>query len=198
MNLRASLLAQMQESIALKTRLCADTILLDGIEQAISVLTDCYFAGGKLLIAGNGGSAADAQHMAAELVCRYKRERPGLPAIALSTDTSAVTAWSNDYEYASYFTRSVQAFGKPGDVFLGITTSGTSRNIVLATKQARALGLRTIGLLGRTGGDMKEIVDVPLVVPHTDTARIQEAHIMLIHLLCEEVEKSWALAQGPR
>ena len=150
-----------------------------------------FAAGGKLLVAGNGGSAAEAQHMAAELVGRFEIDgRPGLPAIALCADSAFVTAWSNDFGYADVFARQVEAFGRPGDVFVAFSTSGASANLVRALKTARAGGLRTLALLGRDGGAMRALSDLSLVVPSDSTPRIQEVHQLLLHQICALVEEA--------
>jgi D-sedoheptulose 7-phosphate isomerase len=145
-------------------------------------------AGGKLLIFGNGGSAADAQHIAAELAFKMGRERQALPAIALTTDSSLLTAISNDRSFDFVFARQIQALGRAGDIALAITTSGNSANIIEAVKQARALEIKTIGLLGNTGGKVASLVDLPLIVPHTQTPRIQEVHIAVSHIICQLIE----------
>lgn len=144
--------------------------------------------GGKILLFGNGGSAADAQHFAAELVGRYLRERPALPALALSTDTSALTAIGNDYGFHRVFARQVEALAKPGDAAVGISTSGNSSNVLEGLREARRRGCRTAALLGRDGGAIAPEVEVALVFPSSDTPRIQEAHAVLIHILCALVE----------
>lgn len=149
-------------------------------------------AGKKILIAGNGGSAADAQHFAAELVGRFLAERRPLPAVALTTDTSALTAIGNDYGFDRIFSRQVEALAQPGDIFFGISTSGHSANILAATESARQSGCTTIGLLGRDGGRIAALVDLALVVPAQETPHIQEVHIMIIHLLCALVDRRFA------
>lgn len=146
--------------------------------------------GGKVLVFGNGGSAADAQHLAAELVGRYLYDRPGLPAMALTTDTSALTAIGNDMGYETVFRRQVEAHGRKGDVAIGITTSGRSRNVVDAMRTARERGLVTIALTGGGGGLLKDAVDYLLDAPSTDTPRIQEMHGLVVHLLCQIVEET--------
>ncbi|WP_104757974.1 D-sedoheptulose 7-phosphate isomerase [Helicobacter salomonis] len=166
-------------------------ILSQDIEKAALLLVETLERGNKILICGNGGSAADAQHFAAELTGRYKRERVGLPAIALSTDTSALTAIANDYGYSKVFARQVEALGKPGDYLVGISTSGNSENVLLALQRGKELGLGTLGLSGHQGGKMRALCDCLLVVPSTDTPRIQEMHILLIHLLCDAIEKAF-------
>ena len=144
--------------------------------------------GGKILLFGNGGSAADAQHFAAELVGRYLKERPGLPALALSTDTSALTAIGNDYGFDRVFARQVEALARPGDAAVGISTSGNSPNVLEGLREARRRGCRTLALLGRDGGAIAPEVETALVYPAAETPRIQEAHAVLIHLLCALVE----------
>lgn len=157
--------------------------------DALAILLESFRAGNKLLICGNGGSAADSQHIAAELTGRYKKEREGIPAIALSTDTSALTAIGNDYGFEHIFARQVQALATKGDVLLGISTSGHSQNILLALESAKKLGCKTIGFSGKGGGAMKALCDVNLIIPSDDTPRIQEMHILLGHILCQLIEE---------
>ncbi|BCD62724.1 D-sedoheptulose 7-phosphate isomerase [Nitratiruptor sp. YY08-26] len=145
----------------------------------------------KIMLCGNGGSAADAQHIAAELVGRFKKERRGLPAIALTTDTSALTAIGNDYGYAQVFARQVEALGKRGDVLIAISTSGESENVLRAVEVARAQECKVIGLLGKDGGRIKDLCDVSIVVPVHDTPRIQEMHILIGHILCALIDESF-------
>lgn len=159
------------------------------IKKAAFSLSECIFTGGKILFCGNGGSAADAQHFAAELSGRYKRERVPLAGIAISTDTSALTAIGNDYGYEYVFSRQVQALANPLDALFAISTSGNSTNVINALKAARSIGCRTIGLSGKDGGAMNELCDINLVIPSNDTARIQEAHILIIHILCDIIER---------
>ena len=178
-----------------KHRLVADALLAsfaDPIEQAARRLIECYRAGGKLLVMGNGGSAADAQHFAAELVGRYMLERPAYPAIALSTDTSILTAVANDYGYPDVFRRQVEAHARPGDVVVGISTSGNSENVCRALALAKERGAVTIALGGGDGGRMKSLADIALIAPSKETPRIQEAHITIIHILCDLVEAALA------
>ena len=182
---------QIRESIETKEKILASKEILDNLEQTVLEIDKCLQAGNKVLIAGNGGSAADAQHFAAEIVGRYKKERKGYPAIALTTDTSIITALANDYSFDSIFSRQVEALGKQGDVFLGISTSGNSGNIIEAVKKAKEMGVKTICLLGRDGGELKDISERCIIVPSDNTARIQESHIMLIHVICETVEKNF-------
>ncbi len=162
----------------------------DAIAKATQIIVDTFKNGNKLLVAGNGGSAADAQHMTGELVCTFQnRNRKGLPAICLHGDTSALTAWANDFSYDSFFARGVEAYGARGDVFFAITTSGNSKNLINAVLKAKELGMKTIGLLGKGGGKMRALCDAEIIVPHDDTARIQEAHHVIYHTVCQIVEK---------
>lgn len=161
-----------------------------GLERLASDVLAAWQAGGKLLICGNGGSAADSQHLAAELAGRYRRTRPGWAAVALTTDTSALTAISNDFGFEQVFARQVEALGRAGDVLLVISTSGHSANCVQAVRRGRELGLVCHGLLGRDGGNLAGEVDHALVAPADDTPRIQELHLILIHALCELLEEA--------
>lgn len=158
------------------------------IDAAARVLVDALESGGKVILFGNGGSAADAQHIAAELVGRFKRERAGLPAIALTTDTSALTSIANDYGFERVFARQVEALARPEDVVVAISTSGESPNVLAGVAAAAKLGCATVGLTGRDGGRLGKAVTVHLNVPHDDTARVQEAHITLGHVLCACVD----------
>jgi D-sedoheptulose 7-phosphate isomerase len=182
----ASVRAAFEDSIAAKRATlaaCAGAIAAAG-ERVI----ECFRADHKLLAFGNGGSASDAQHLCAELAGRYVRERPGLPAIALTANTSDLTAIGNDYGYDHVFARLVEAHGRAGDVAVAISTSGNSRNVLDAVAVARQRGLATIGLAGRGGGKLAGAVDIPIVVPSDRTPRIQEAHIAIIHVLCELID----------
>jgi D-sedoheptulose 7-phosphate isomerase len=166
----------------------ADTELQASLVKAVEKCAASLNQGGKLLFAGNGGSAAEAQHFSAEMVGRFLKERRPLPSIALNTDTSAITAIGNDYGYEQVFARQVEALGQPGDVLIALSTSGRSANIVAAMKAARAKGLATIGLTGLHPRDMGELADIALKVPSTHTPQIQEGHLVLGHLLCGMVE----------
>lgn len=162
----------------------------DNLINIIDVITNSLKNGGKVMIAGNGGSAADSQHFAAELVGRFMKERKGLPAIALTTDTSILTSIGNDYGYDYIFKRQIEALGKSGDVFIGISTSGNSKNIVAAVEEAKKRNIITIGLIGCDGGKLKILCDYNITFPYKETARIQEHHLMTYHLICEFVEKN--------
>ncbi len=165
------------------------------VEVAAKLCIDCLKNGNKILLFGNGGSAADAQHIAAELVGRYKTERKGLAAIALTTDTSALTAISNDYGYNRVFDRQVEALANTGDVAIGISTGGTSANVASALKLAKDLDCKTIGFSGRGGGEMNELCDINIVVPAQDTARIQEMHIVIGHTICHLIDLAFSEAK---
>jgi D-sedoheptulose 7-phosphate isomerase len=158
------------------------------ISRAVDLLVDRLSKGNKLLVCGNGGSAADAMHICAELVGRFLKERRALAAIALNTDPVILTAWSNDYSYESVFARQVEALAKPGDIVWGISTSGNSKNVLAALKTARELGASTMALTGQGGGAIAEYADVLLAVPLSVTARIQEVHTVTYHIICEAVE----------
>ncbi len=160
----------------------------DALEQSAKTILESLKNGNKFLLAGNGGSAGDAQHIAAELTGRYKKERPGIKAIALTTDTSAITAIGNDYGYDYIFSRQLDALGVNGDVFLGISTSGNSKNIIEALTLAKERGITTIGLSGRDGGAMRSLCDINIIVPSDNTPRIQEMHILVGHTLCMLIE----------
>jgi len=175
-----------KETIAVQDACLSDNV--DRIAQAAQSLIEAIQAGKKVLIFGNGGSAADSQHMAAELVGRFQAERKAFPAIALTTDTSSLTALGNDYGFEKVFARQVEALGQTGDVVVAISTSGNSANVLAAVKQAKAQGMTVIALTGGTGGQLAEGVDTALIVPSDNTARIQESHAVIIHCLCELVE----------
>jgi len=166
-----------------------ESMLIPRISVAAEMLTNALGTGKKLLLMGNGGSAADAQHFAAEIVGRFRLERRGLPAIALSTDTSILTAIGNDYGFEAIFRRQVEALAVAGDVVIGISTSGSSKNVFTAMSLAREMGCLTIALLGRDGGTIKDIVDLDLTIPSQDTPRVQEGHVTIIHILCDLIEK---------
>jgi D-sedoheptulose 7-phosphate isomerase len=182
---------------AIRRQLQNHRAVIDAIERhltpAISavgdLLTEALAGGKKLLVMGNGGSAADAQHLAAEIVGRFRLDRRALPAIALTTDTSILTAIGNDYGFDMVFRRQVEALAAEGDVVIGISTSGSSANVRTALILAGEMGCRTVGMLGRDGGTIKDCVEIALTVPSDDTPRIQEGHITIIHIICDLVEK---------
>jgi D-sedoheptulose 7-phosphate isomerase len=176
----------LDESARVKTALRDEAPRIHRIALRIA---DAFRSGGRLYACGNGGSACDAMHLVEELVARYKRDRPGLPAHHL-LDAATLTCWANDYEFATAFRRQVEAMARPGDVLLAISTSGNSPNVLLAVEAARERGVVTVGLTGRDGGRMRALCDEALVVPCDATERIQEAHITVIHLLCELVERT--------
>jgi D-sedoheptulose 7-phosphate isomerase len=176
------------ESIAIKQLLLEDEFFLESLEKASVLVVDAIAGGGKVMFMGNGGSAADAQHLAAEFAGRYLMERRPLPAIALNVNASLLTAISNDYSFDLVFARQIEALGLACDVAVGLSTSGNSRNLLLAMESARNKGIFTIGLTGKTGGLLQHAVDVCLRVPSFETPRIQECHIMTGHILCEIVE----------
>ncbi len=163
-------------------------LLSDDIEKACALVCETLQNNKKVLLAGNGGSAADAQHIAAELSGRFVKERKALPGIALTVDTSALTAIANDYGYEHVFSRQVEALGQPGDLFIGISTSGNSKGILNALETAERIGCKTLGLSGRDGGKMNEICGLNIVVPSDITARIQEMHILIGHIICKAVD----------
>jgi phosphoheptose isomerase len=185
---------RLAESADLKRRVAESQA--ENIAQAARIMADALRRGNKVLFFGNGGSAADAQHLAAEFVGRFVRDRAALPALALTTDTSALTAIGNDYGFDLVFVRQVQALGQPGDVAVGISTSGRSPNVLSAVAAARARRLTTVGLVGGTGGPLADAVDLALVVPSESSARVQECHITVGHILCELVESALS-ADGP-
>ena len=169
-------------------RTVADTLSGDILEAANRIKV-CLKKGGKLILMGNGGSAGDSQHIAAELIGRFKKERKAIPAIALTVDTSSLTALGNDYGFETIFERQLEALAQKNDAVMGISTSGNSENVVRALKKAYALGAETIGLLGNNGGKIKEIANLSIVIPSNDTARIQEVHITIGHIICELIEE---------
>jgi D-sedoheptulose 7-phosphate isomerase len=178
---------RIQASVRVKQRFSQK--LIRNVALAAEKIGECHRGGGKLILLGNGGSAADAQHIACELVGRFLLERRALEAVALSTDTSILTCLGNDYGYDRIFERQIEACAKPGDVVVGISTSGNSPNVIRAVKRAKKAGCTTIGMTGRGGGKLKGMVDVLLNVPSEETPRIQESHILMGHIICELVER---------
>ena len=178
-----------EDSIAVKTKILNDEKLLELIKKVALETTKAYKEGKKTLLAGNGGSAADAQHIAGEFVSRFYFDRPGIPSIALTTDTSILTAIGNDYGYEKLFSRQVQAQGVEGDIFIGISTSGNSANIIEALKVCKEKGILSVGLTGESGGAMNELCDYCIKVPSSKTPRIQESHILIGHIICAILEE---------
>lgn len=177
---------------SIETKQAARETLADPIATAVERMTDAFKSGKKILSCGNGGSAADAQHFSAELVCRFERERPGLPAVALTTDTSALTAISNDYDYNEVFAKQVNALGLAGDILLAISTSGNSANVVRAIQAAHDKDLTVVAMTGRDGGKIAKLLrenDVEIRVPANSTARIQEVHLLTLHCLCHQIDE---------
>ncbi len=176
-------------SIDTKVQLLGDKNLVSNIEAVTKLCIDAFNRGNKVIFAGNGGSAADAQHLAAEFVSRFEYDRPGLPSLSLSTDTSMITAIGNDYGYENLFKRQLQAQSRPGDVFIGITTSGNSKNVVAAIEACKDLGVTSVALCGAVGR-VHEISDHVLAIPSRHTPRIQECHILIGHIICGLVEQA--------
>ena len=180
---------QIRSSYETKQKIYENEALIEIIEKVASKCVEIYRNGKKTIIAGNGGSAADAQHIAAELVGRYGFDRPSLPSLALTTDTSNLTAIGNDYGYDKVFSRQLEGMGQEGDIFIGISTSGNSVNIINAFESAKNKGIMTVALTGRDGGKMAQMADIAIVVPSNDTPRIQESHILIGHIICDIIEK---------
>ncbi len=178
-----------KESIEAKQSFLADPNQIFILQNVVEKIIDAYKTNKKLLCCGNGGSAADAQHMVAELVGRFKKERKPLNAIALTTNTSILTALANDYSYEDVFSKQVEAYGEEGDVFIGISTSGNANSVIKAAQKAKQLGLITVGLTGRSGGQLKNFVDYCICASSDSTPRIQELHTLIIHTICELVEE---------
>lgn len=181
---------QIKDSINLKKKILQDTSLISLIDEVSQLCTSIYKNGNKTLFAGNGGSAADSQHIAAEFVSRFYFDRPGIPSIALTTDTSIITAIGNDYGYEELFARQIQALGNEGDMFFAISTSGNSKNIIKGILKAKQKNIITVGFTGESGGKMDSLCDFCFKVPSSDTPRIQECHIMIGHIICSVVEKN--------
>jgi len=181
--------SEVAASAETKQKILADEAFLAKIAAVLKASVAVYKNNKKILIAGNGGSAADAQHFAAELVGRYGFDRPSLPALALTTDTSNLTAIGNDYGYDYVFSRQLEGMGQEGDLFIGISTSGNSQNILNAFASAKTKGITTVALTGRDGGKMAEVADYTLIVPSNDTPRIQESHLLIEHMICDAIEK---------
>lgn len=180
---------QFNDSAQLKLK--AHEVLAEPIARAVEIMVKALLSNGKILACGNGGSAADAQHFSAELLNRFERERPGLAAISLTTDTSTLTSIANDYEYEQVFSKQVSALGQPGDVLFAISTSGNSKNVTRALAAAHEREMRVVALTGRGGGEMGKLLapeDIHICVPHSQTARIQEVHLLTLHCLCDGID----------
>ncbi len=180
---------QIKKSYETKQAIYENEELLSKIEELVKLCVELYKGSHKTILAGNGGSAADAQHIAAELVGRYGFDRPSIPSLALTTDTSNLTAIGNDYGYDKVFSRQLEGMGQSGDIFIGISTSGNSANLINAFMSAKAKGIITVALVGKDGGEMAKMADIALVVPSNSTPRIQESHILIGHILCDIIEK---------
>ena len=180
---------QIKKSFETKQALYENETVLTVIEQVAKKCVELYRSDKKTILAGNGGSAADAQHIAAELVGRYGFDRPSIPSLALTTDTSNLTAIGNDYGYDYVFSRQIEGMGQDGDIFIGISTSGNSKNIINAFESAKKKGILCVALVGRDGGEMAKMADIAIVIPSNSTPRIQESHILVGHIICDIIEK---------
>jgi D-sedoheptulose 7-phosphate isomerase len=190
MDLKEKIEKIISDSIAVKKSFLADVAGVEKVAEAAEAIKDCYTRGGKLLVFGNGGSAADSQHIAAEMVVRFQKERKALACISLTTDTSILTASSNDYDFSKVFVRQLEALLREEDLVLAISTSGASLNVIDAAKYASDRKVPVIALTGKDGGLLASIADIPIVVPSPVTARVQETHSVLIHAICELVEEN--------
>ncbi|WP_283685876.1 D-sedoheptulose 7-phosphate isomerase [Dysgonomonas sp. Marseille-Q5470] len=189
MELEQIITEHIRKSISVKESILSNPAIMASIKDAATATVDAYKRGKKTLIAGNGGSAADAQHIAGEFVSRFYFDRPGIPSIALSTDTSIITAIGNDYGFDRLFERQVHAQGSEGDIFIGLTTSGNSENIVRALHACKEKGIKSIILTGKSGGKASDLCDICIKVPSEETPRIQESHILIAHIICCIVEE---------
>ncbi len=180
----------LRDAITAKAQLLYDAALLARIQTAAAWITKALRSGGKILVCGNGGSAADSQHFAAEMIGRFQRERRGWPAIALTTDTSCLTSLANDYSFDIVFERQIEALATAKDILVAISTSGQAKNVLAAVKRAKKIGAKTIGLTGKGGGGLARMTDLALVMPGATTARVQELHVCVIHILSELVENA--------
>ena len=188
--MKAQIKEQILSSIQVKQAIFEDDALLDALMQVVNKAVQLYKTDNKIILAGNGGSAADAQHIAAELVGRYVLNRPALGALALTTDTSNLTAIANDFGYETVFSRQLEGMGHKGDMFIGISTSGNSENVLRAFDVAKQKAITTVALVGKDGGKMAQKADISIIVPHDTTARIQESHILLGHIMCAQIENT--------
>ncbi len=186
----------LRESANLAESIASNPEIVSAISAIALEIVEAYKKGNRLFIAGNGGSAADAQHIAGELVNEYYHSRKALSAIALTTDTSVLTSWANDKHFDHIFERQLEAHGRPGDIFWAITTSGKSKNLLYATEKAKSLGMITISFLGKSGGSLKGLAKHEIHIPHSDTARIQEVQHIIYHTICELVEKEFLIKES--
>lgn len=180
---------RIQESIDVKSAILADDVFLEKIQAASDLVKTAITNGNKVMICGNGGSASDALHIAGEFVGKFQKDRGALPALALNADMASLTSVANDFGYDYVYVRAVEGYGKAGDVFIGISTSGNSGNICMAVEKAKSMGIHTIAFTGMSGGKISDMADVSLIVPSNCTARIQEAHILIGHIICELAEE---------
>ena len=197
-NFEARVSRSIQASIAVKELLLKETQVLSVIAKVSELLVDAFRRGNKVILFGNGGSAADAQHLAAEFVGRFGFDRPALPALALNVNSSAITAIGNDYGFDLVFSRQIEALARDGDVAIGISTSGQSPNVIQAMSTSKNMGLHTVGLTGSGGARLKDMVDHCICVPSTETPRIQECHILIVHIIAELVEGTMFNRKGPQ
>jgi D-sedoheptulose 7-phosphate isomerase len=188
LNMKEYVLNEITDRIELKKRVLSDSSLIDSVIETSTLCIEALNNGRKIMLAGNGGSAGDSQHIAGELVNRFHYDRDGLAAVALTTDTSVITAIANDYDYNKIFSRQIESIGKPGDIFFGITTSGNSGNILEAAKAAKKIGIKVIGLTGKSGGQLREYCDTLVAVPAEGTPEIQEIHLFVAHTVCAIIE----------
>ena len=180
---------RIEENIDVHRLLIGDDKLIENIIVLVDAIISIFMDGGKIIVCGNGGSASDSIHFVGEIVGRFQKERRAMPAIALNADVATLTSIANDYGYEDVFSRQVEAIVNPNDIFIGISTSGNSKNIIKATQTAKVKGAKTVALLGKGGGILKSQVDIPIIVPSDITARIQECHILIIHIICELIEE---------
>jgi len=186
---------RIEESISVKNYILNDTRLIDEIERATTIVVNAIKNGNKVIFCGNGGSAADSQHLAAELIGKFYFNRQSLPAVSLTVNTSIITAIGNDFGFDKVFARQLEGIGKTGDVLIGLSTSGNSKNVVEAFKIAKKIGIKTVAFTGENGGILKDFADILINVPSNDTPRIQESHILIGHIVCELVEKEFVNKQ---
>jgi len=191
--MREDIVKRIEENIGVKKSILNDTHLIDTIERAATVVVTAIKNGNKVIFCGNGGSAADSQHLAAELIGKFYFNRRSLPAVSLTVNTSIITAIGNDFGFDKVFARQLEGIGKAGDVLIGLSTSGNSENVVEAFRLAKEIGIITIAFTGESGGILRNLADILINVPSNDTPRIQEAHIMVGHIICELVEKEFVV-----